>query len=59
VVVRLHARHRGKAGAGVPLRDAQILARLADPRTAEHDDRARGNLDRHGGHVLTAHVAGV
>jgi len=30
--------------AGVPLRDAQILARHADPRTTEHYDRARGNL---------------
>ncbi|MFZ1285969.1 MAG: tyrosine-type recombinase/integrase [Candidatus Phosphoribacter sp.] len=31
----------------------------ADPRTTEHDDRARGNLDRHGVHFLTAYVAGV
>ena len=45
--------------AGVPPRDAQILARHADPRTTGHYDRARGNLDRHGVHVLTAHVAGV
>jgi integrase/recombinase XerD len=45
--------------AGVPLRDAQILARHADPRTTEHYDRARGNPDRHGVHFLTAHVAGV
>jgi integrase/recombinase XerD len=45
--------------AGVPLRDAQILARHADPRTTEHYDRARGNLDRHGVHFLTAYVAGV
>ena len=44
---------------GVPLRDAQILARHADPRTTEHYDRARGNLDRHGVHFLTAYVAGV
>lgn len=28
--------------AGVPLRDAQILARHADPRTTEHYDCARG-----------------
>ena len=46
-------------GAGVPLRDAQILARHADPRTTEHYDRARGNLDGHGVHFLTAYVAGV
>ncbi len=45
--------------ASVPLRDAQILARHADPRTTEHYDRARGNLDRHGVHFLTAYVAGV
>ena len=45
--------------AGVPLRDAQILARHADPRITEHYDRARGNLDRHGVHFLTAYVAGV
>jgi len=41
------------------LRDAQILARHADHRTTEHYDRARGNLDRHGVHFLTAYVAGV
>ena len=45
--------------AGVTLRDAQILARHADPRTTEHYDRARGNLDRHGVHFLTAYLAGV
>jgi integrase/recombinase XerD len=45
--------------AGVPLRDAQILARHADPRTTMRYDHARGNLDRHGAHFLTACVAGV
>lgn len=45
--------------AGVALRDAQILARHADPRTTQHYDRARGNLDRHGVHFLTAYVASV
>ncbi len=45
--------------AGVPLRDARILARHADPRTTEHYHRARGNLDQHGVHFLTAYVAGV
>ena len=45
--------------AGVPLCDAPILARDADPPTAEHYDRARGNLDRHGVQFLTAYVAGV
>ena len=43
----------------MPLRDARILARHADPRTTEHYDRARGNLDRHGVAFLTAYVAGV
>ena len=52
-----HAAITNALDAGVPLRDAQILARHADPRTTEHYDRARGNLDRHGVHSLTAYVA--
>ena len=47
-----HAAITNALDAGVPLRDAQILARHADPRTTEHYDRARGNLDRHGVHFL-------
>jgi integrase/recombinase XerD len=54
-----HAAITNALDAGVPLRDAQILARHADPRTTEHYDRARGKLDRHGVHFLTAYVAGV
>ena len=54
-----HAAITNALDAGVPLRDAQILARHADPRTTDHYDRARGNLDRHGVHFLTAYVAGV
>jgi integrase/recombinase XerD len=54
-----HAAITNALDAGVPLRDAQILARHADPRTTEHHDRARGNLDRDGVHFLTAYVAGV
>lgn len=56
-----HAAITNALDAGVPLRDAQILARHADPRTTEHYDRARarGNFDRHGVHFLTAYVAGV
>ena len=54
-----HAAITNALDAGVPLRDAQILARHADPRTTEHYDRARGNLDSHGVHFLTAYVAGV
>lgn len=42
----------------MPLRDVQYLARHADPRTTMSYDRARGNLDRHAVHVLTAFVAG-
>jgi site-specific recombinase XerD len=37
-----HAAITSALGAGVPLRDAQILAGHADPRTTEHYDRARG-----------------
>ncbi len=36
-----HAAITNALDAGVPLRDAQILARHADPRTTEHYDRAR------------------
>ena len=44
--------------AGVPLRDIQIAARHADPRTTTRYDRARNNLDRHASYVVTAFVAG-
>ena len=44
--------------AGVPLRDVQIAARHADPRTTTRYDRARHNLDRHAGYVVTAFIAG-
>jgi integrase/recombinase XerD len=44
--------------AGVPLRDVQIAARHADPRTTTRYDRARNNLDRHASYVVTAFVAG-
>ena len=54
-----HAAITNALDSGVPLRDAQILARHADPRTTEHYDRARGNLDRHAVHFLTAYVAGA
>ena len=53
-----HAAITNALDAGVPLRDAQILARHAEPRTTEHYDRTRGNLDRHSVHFLTAYVAG-
>ena len=44
--------------AGVPLRDVQIAARHADPRTTTRYDRARNNLDRHASYVVTAFIAG-
>ena len=43
----------------VPLRDVQIAARHADPRTTTRYDRARNNLDRHASYVVTAFVAGA
>src|SRR4051812_27200185 len=54
-----HAAITNALDAGVPLRDARILARHANPRTTEHYDRALANLDRHGVHLLTAYVAGT
>jgi len=44
--------------AGVPLRDVQIAARHADPRTTTRYDRARHTLDRHASYVVSAFVAG-
>jgi integrase len=43
--------------AGVDLRDAQIAARHADPRTTMRYDRARKNLDRHPNYILAAYMA--
>jgi hypothetical protein len=43
--------------AGVDLRDVQIAARHADPRTTMRYDRARNNLDRHPNYILAAHMA--
>jgi integrase/recombinase XerD len=45
--------------AGVPLRDVQIAARHADPRTTTRYDRARHNLDRHASYIVTAFIAGA
>jgi len=44
--------------AGVALRDVQIAARHADPRTTTRYDRAKDNLDRHASYIVTAFVAG-
>lgn len=45
--------------AGVPLRDVQLAARHADPRTTTIYDRRRENFDRHAAHVVVAFVAGA
>ncbi|TYC20312.1 tyrosine-type recombinase/integrase [Micromonospora sp. MP36] len=42
--------------AGVSLRDVQIAARHADPRTTMRYDRARKNLDRHPNYILAAYM---
>ena len=43
--------------AGVDLRDVQIAARHADPRTTMRYDRARNNLDRHPNYIFAAYMA--
>ena len=43
--------------AGVSLRDVQIAARHADPRTTMRYDQARKNLDRHPNYILAAFMA--
>jgi site-specific recombinase XerC len=43
--------------AGVDLRDVQIAARHADPRTTMRYDRARNQLDRHPNYILAVHMA--
>jgi integrase/recombinase XerD len=43
--------------AGVDLRDVQIAARHADPRTTMRYDRARHNLDRHPNYILATYMA--
>jgi len=43
--------------AGVDLRDVQVTARRADPRTTMRYDRARKNLDRHPNYILAAYMA--
>ena len=43
--------------AGVDLREVQIAASHADPRTTMRYDRARKNLDRHPNYILAAYMA--
>lgn len=44
--------------AGVPLRDVQIAARHADPRTTTVYDHRRQSFDRHAAYVVVAFVTG-
>ena len=44
-------------GAGVPLRDVQIAARHAYPRTTTRYNRGQKNLDRHASYIVTGFVA--
>jgi integrase/recombinase XerD len=43
--------------ADADLRDVQIAARHADPRTTMRHDRTRQNLDRHPNYILAAYMA--
>jgi len=43
--------------AGADLRDVQIAARHAGPRTMMLSERARQNLDRHPNYILAACMA--
>ena len=54
-----HAYITAALDAGVPLREVQIAARHADPRTTTRYDRARGNLDRHANYIVAAFIAGA
>lgn len=45
--------------AGVPIRDVQLFARHADPKTTVRYDRHRRNLDRHASYVVAAFIAGA
>jgi site-specific recombinase XerD len=52
-----HAFVTTRLDAGVDLRDVQIAARHADPRTTMRYDGARKNLDRHPNYLLAAYMA--
>jgi hypothetical protein len=53
---RLLMRFLAALEAGVPLRDVQLAARHADPRTTTINDRRRQNFDRHAAYVVVALV---
>jgi len=50
--------HHGRPRRRVPLRDVQIAARHADPRTTTIYDRRPQNFDRHAAYDVVAFVAG-
>ena len=54
-----HAFITAALDAGVPLRDVQEAASLANPRTTMRYDRARGSLDRHATYIVAAYIAGA
>ena len=58
LVADIRARIMAALDAGVPLRDVQIAARHADPRTTTVYDRRRENFARHAAYVVVAFVAG-
>jgi integrase len=43
---------------GVPLRDVQLAARHADPRTTTVYDRRQQDFDRHAAYIVVAYVTG-
>jgi len=43
--------------AGVPLREVQLAARHADPRTTTVYDHRRANFDRHAAYAVVAYIA--
>lgn len=53
-----HACITAALDAGVPMRDVQVMARHADPRTTMRYDRARLNLDRHASYVVAGYLTG-
>jgi len=54
-----HAFITAALDAGVPLRDVQEAASLADPRTTMRYDRGRQSLDRHATFIVATFVAGA
>ena len=53
-----HAFITAALDAGVPLRDVQLAARHADPRTTSYYDHGRKGFDSHATYIVSAFVAG-